>query len=64
MISLIKGIFLVLKKIIIASLIIYTYNSLAPSTNVFIPINILNVFLVSCFGIIAMFELIFFSFFF
>lgn len=47
-----------------ATLIIYAYNSLAPSTNAFIPINIFNIFLVSCFGLIAMFELIIFSFFF
>lgn len=60
----IKKIFFVIRKIVVAALIIYTYNSLAPSTNVFIPINILNVFLVSCFGVVAMFELIIFSFFF
>ena len=60
----IRNLFLVLKRIIMATLIIYAYNSLAPSTNVFIPINIFNIFLVSCFGLIAMFELIVFSFFF
>ena len=60
----IKKMFLFFKKIVVSALIIYAYNSLAPSTNLFIPINIFNIFLVSFFGIVAMFELIVFSFFF
>lgn len=60
----IKKLFLFFKRVVVSALIIYAYNSLAPSTNLFIPINIFNIFLVSFFGIVAMFELIVFSFFF
>ena len=58
-----KLVFLI-KKIIISMFIIYAYNSLAISFNMIIPINISTVTLVSIFGVIAMFELIIFFFFF
>lgn len=55
--------FFLIKKIIIAMFIIYAYNTFAISFNMVIPINISNVILVSLFGLISLFELIIFSFF-
>lgn len=58
----IDKVFLVLKKIIKASLFIYAYDSLMFFSNHIIPINVINISLVGVFGVIAMFYLILFSF--
>lgn len=60
----INKLFLVLKKIIMASLFIYAYDIVTVSLKPNIPINLFTVSLVSVFGIVAMFGLILFSFFF
>lgn len=54
----VNKIFLVLKRIIIASLLIYSYDLLAVSARTSIPINVLTLSLVSIFGIPAMFGLV------
>ena len=46
-----KKIFLVLKKIIVAILVIYAFNNMAVSLNLFIPMNIFTILLVSICGI-------------
>ena len=58
----INKVFLVLKRIIMASLIIYTYDSLIFFSNHVIPINFINIIFVSLFDVIAMFYFILFSF--
>ena len=53
----------VVKRIVMAAMIIYTYDSLGIlKTN--IPINFVTVTFVSVFGVVAMFYLILFSFWF
>lgn len=56
-------IFFLIRRIILSMFVIYTYNYFGISFDKIIPINISNVFLISIFGFIAMFELIIFSFF-
>lgn len=58
----IKKLFFLIKKIVVAAILIYTYDCLALPINVIIPINIITVLLVSLFGIPAMFGLVLFSF--
>lgn len=53
--------FLVIKRVVMAALLIYAYDSLTV-LNTSIPINFFTLSLVSFFGIFAMFGLIFFSF--
>lgn len=53
--------FFILKKIILSSLLIYTYDSFVVSNHM-IPINFINISFVSAFGIIALFYLVLFSF--
>jgi hypothetical protein len=57
-----KKIFLVIKKIILAVLLIYAYNRLALPLNVTIPLNVITIFLVSICGIPSILMLILFSF--
>ncbi|MBR3161396.1 MAG: pro-sigmaK processing inhibitor BofA family protein [Bacilli bacterium] len=52
-----------IRRIIFSMFIIYAYNSLAISFDMVIPINLINVALIYVFGVMAMFELIIFSFF-
>lgn len=47
----IKKIFMVLKKIIVAVLLIYAFNNMAVSLNLFIPMNIFTILLVTICGI-------------
>ena len=54
--------FFVVKKVIMASILIYAYDSLTLPLNVMIPINFFTVFLVSVFGVPAMFGLVLFNF--
>ena len=55
--------FLILEKVIVSAILIYTYDSLIFFSNHMIPINFINISLVSFFGIIGLFYLILFSFF-
>lgn len=57
-----KKLFFVIKKMVMAALIIYAYDSFVWPLNIIIPINFFNIILVSIFGIPAMFGLVFFSF--
>ena len=57
----IKKIFNILKKIILAVLFIYTYNKLTLPLNIIIPINVITVGLVSICGIPSILMLILFS---
>ena len=57
-----KYIFYLLRRIIVSFFIIYAYNSFAISFNMLIPINYINVSLVSLFGLCALFELVAFYF--
>lgn len=58
----INRIFLILKRIIFSTLLIYSYDLLNLSSKTIIPINFFTVFLVSFFGFFAMLGLICFSF--
>lgn len=57
-----KSLFFIIKKIVMAALIIYAYDSFIWPLNIIIPINFFNILLVSVFGIPAMFGLVLFSF--
>ncbi|MCI6712882.1 MAG: pro-sigmaK processing inhibitor BofA family protein [Bacilli bacterium] len=56
-----KRIFVVLKKIVLSILFIYTYNKLTLPLDIVIPINVFSVSLVSLFGIPSIIMLILFS---
>lgn len=56
-----RKIFNIIKKIIMAVLFIYTYNKLALPLNVIIPINIITVCLVALCGIPSILLLVLFS---
>jgi len=49
----------VLKKIIFSSFLLYGYNVLAAPLSIIIPINILNIGIITILGIPALFALIF-----
>jgi len=57
----IKKVFKILKKVLMATVLIYAYNKIAVPINAVIPINIITVFLVSLFGIPAIISLVVFS---
>ena len=57
----VKKIFNVIKKIILAVLLIYAYNKLALPLGLVIPINVVTVLLVTLFGIPSILMLILFS---
>ncbi len=59
----IKKIFMVLKKIIVGILLIYTYNIIVFPIGIIIPMNIFTIFFVSFFGIYALIALCLFSIF-
>ena len=54
--------FLILSKIIFSSLLIYSFNVVVSSLNLFIQINFFNIFLVSIFDFIGLICLLLFSF--
>lgn len=54
-----KIIFKFVKKIIFSAFLLYGYNLLASPLNIVIPINIINIGLISLLGIPALFALIF-----
>lgn len=56
-----KRIFVVLKKIVLSILFIYTYNKLTLPLDIVIPINVFSVSFVSLFGIPSIIMLILFS---
>ena len=56
-----KKVFDVVKRIIMAVLFIYTYNKLALPLNIIIPINVVTVFLVALCGIPSILTLVLFS---
>ena len=56
-----KKFFLVLKKVIMAAILLYAYNKLAISFNAIIPINIVTIAFVSVLGIPAMVGLVLFD---
>lgn len=57
----IKKIMKIVKKLILAVLLIYAYNKLALPLNLIIPLNILTIFLVAMCGIPSILMLILFS---
>lgn len=59
----IKKILNVIKKIIMAFLLIYAYNSLGTSLGILIPLNFFTVIFVAICGLPSMLTLILFSFF-
>lgn len=56
-----KKIFNIIRKLVVAVLLIYAYNKLAVPLNVVIPINIITVLLVSLCGIPSILMLVLFS---
>ncbi len=57
-----KKIFLLGKKFVVAGLLLYAYNSLNVFSRGIVPINFINLLLVTIFGIPALFCLVLFSF--
>ena len=55
-----KKIFKVVKKIIMAAVLIFAYNKISLSLNATIPLNVLTILLVSFFGIPSIFFLVVF----
>jgi len=56
-----KKVFSLLKKFIVAVLLIYAYNKIALPSNLFIPMNIFTILLVTFGGIPSIIMLILFS---
>ena len=54
--------FLIIKKIVMSTVMLYSFNVIVSSLNFSIPINFINVVLVSVFDIFALICLIVFSF--
>lgn len=59
----IKNVFVLIKKVIVAILFIYTYNIIVFPLGIIIPINVFNVLIVSFFGLPAIIVLCLFSIF-
>lgn len=57
----IKGIFYIIKRVIVAMLLIYTYNIILFPLGIIISINFFSIFLVSIFGLPAVMALCLFS---
>lgn len=56
-----KKIFHIIKKFIVAALLMYAYNKMALPLDIFIPINIFTILLVTLCGIPSIIMLILFS---
>ena len=54
--------FKLLKKVVIATLLIYSFDVFAVSLNLSIPINLITIFLVTLFDVPALMCLVLFSF--
>ena len=61
MISLVNKILCLVKKIIVAVLLIYAYNKMALPLNVLIPMNIFTILLVTFCGVPSILMLVLFS---
>ncbi|MBR1717921.1 MAG: pro-sigmaK processing inhibitor BofA family protein [Bacilli bacterium] len=48
----------IIKKIIFSCFLLYGYNVLAVPLNIIIPINIVNILIISIFGVSSLFSLI------
>lgn len=59
--SMLKKLFNIIRKLVVAVLLIYAYNKLAVPLNIVIPINIITVLLVSLGGIPSIMMLVLFS---
>ena len=59
----IKKFFVLIKKFIVSVLLIYAYNKIALPSNLFIPMNIITVLLVTFCGIPSIIMLVLFSIF-
>ena len=59
----IKKFFVLIKKFIVSVLLIYAYNKIALPSNLFIPMNIITVLLVTFCGIPSIIMLVLFSLF-
>lgn len=59
----IRKLFVLIKKFIVAVLLIYTYNKIALPSNLFIPMNMITILLVTVFGIPSIIMLVLFSLF-
>ena len=57
----IKNVFNLIKKFIVAVLLIYAYNKMTFPLNIFIPMNMFTILLVTFCGIPSIFMLILFS---
>ena len=57
----IKKIFMLLKKVILAVFFIYAFNNMAVSLNLFIPMNIFTIVLVTFCGVPSIIMLILYS---
>lgn len=55
----IKKVFKILRRIIVSALLLYGYNVIAGPINVVVPINIINISLLTILGFPALFALIF-----
>ncbi|MEG0825875.1 MAG: pro-sigmaK processing inhibitor BofA family protein [Bacilli bacterium] len=53
-----KKIFKILKKIVVSSFILYSYNLIAAPLNLIIPINLITILLLAIVGLPALFALI------
>lgn len=58
-----KMLFKIIKKVIISSFLIYIYNYIAINYNMIIPINFMNISIVSIFGGFGLIGLIIFKYF-
>ena len=59
----IKKLFVLIKKFIVAALLIYAYNKIALPSSLFIPMNIITILLVTFCGIPSIIMLVLFSLF-
>jgi hypothetical protein len=57
-----KKVFNICKKFVLAGLLLYAYNSINVFSGGVVPINFITLFLVTLFGVPALFCLILFSF--
>ena len=54
--------FLILSKFILSAILIYSFNVVVSSLDLFIPINFINIVLISLFDFVGMICLLVFSF--
>jgi len=54
--------FFIIKRIVVSALMLYSFNVIVSSLNFSIPINVINIILISVFDVFALMCLIVFSF--